>query len=120
MMKFIKQFWIVLVVTFIGEALRYVIPLPVPASIYALVIMLIALQTKIIRLEQVKDIGGFLIEIMPMMFIPAAVGLLVSWESLKNIWLPVTIVTVATTILVMGVTGRMTQFVIRLEKRKCR
>lgn len=119
-MKFIKQFWIVLVVTFIGEALRYVMPLPVPASIYALVIMLIALQTKILQLEQVKEIGDFLIEIMPVMFIPAAVGLLISWDALKNIWIPVIVVTVATTILVMGVTGRMTQFVIRLEKRKCR
>ena len=119
-MNFIKQFGIILVVTFVGEVLRYFIPLPVPASIYALIIMVIALQTKIIRLDQIKETGDFLIKIMPMMFIPAAVGLLASWEALKNIWVPIIIITVATTVLVMGVTGKMTQCVIRLEKRKCK
>ena len=58
-----------------GEALHVLIPLPVPASVYGLVIMLIALGTHIIRLEQVKEAAEFLIEIMPVMFIPAGVGI---------------------------------------------
>ena len=75
-MKFMKQFGIILAVTFLGEALKYVIPLPIPASIYGLVLMLLALCTGILKLDQVKEAATFLIEIMPMMFIPAAVGLM--------------------------------------------
>ena len=117
-MKFTKQFGVILAITFIGELLKFLIPLPIPASIYGLIIMLIVLKAKIVKLEQVKEAAAFLIEIMPLMFIPAAVGILVSWESLKDILVPVIIITVTTTIIVMAVTGRITQFTIRMEKRK--
>ncbi len=115
-MKYFRQFGIILAVTFIGEILKYIIPLPIPASIYGLILMLIILKTKIISLEQVKETGTFLIEIMPLMFIPAAVGLLVSWDVLKNIWIPVIIITILTTVIVMIVTGKVTQFMIKLER----
>ena len=75
-MKYFRQFFLILAVSFLGEILHMVLPLPVPASIYGLVLMLLALVTGIIKIEQVKDTAVFLIEIMPVMFIPAAVGLL--------------------------------------------
>lgn len=117
-MKFMKQFAIIITITFMGEILRYIIPLPIPASIYGLVIMIIALRTRIMTLEKVKDAAKALIEIMPMMFIPAAVGLLNAWKALQSIWIPVMVITVISTIVVAVVSGRMTQMVIRLEKRK--
>jgi holin-like protein len=119
-MKYIRQFGIILAVSFIGEVLKYLIPLPIPASIYGLILMLIALKTKLIPLHKVKAAGDFLIEIMPMMFIPAAVGLIVSWGALKDICIPVIVITILTTFIVMAVTGRMTQFVIRRERGKKR
>lgn len=117
-MKFLRQFGVILAVTFIGELLRFLIPLPIPASIYGLVIMLIVLKTGIVKLEHVKDAAAFLIEIMPLMFIPAAVGIIVSWEALKDIYVPIIIITIATTIIVMAVTGRITQFIIRMGKEE--
>lgn len=119
-MKYMKEFGIILTITFLGEVLKYLIPLPIPASIYGLLLMLLALRTGLIPLDSVRNAGKFMIEIMPMMFIPAAVGLLVSWGTLKPICIPVIIITVISTIAVMGVTGIVTQFVLRLEKRKNR
>lgn len=116
-MKYIRELVIILIITFIGEILKFIIPLPVPASIYGLILMLLALKTKIVPLKQVKETGTFLIEIMPLMFIPAAVGLLVSWNSLKSICIPVILITILTTIIVMVVTGKVTQLIIVLEKR---
>lgn len=117
-MKYMKQFGIILAVTFLGEVLKSVIPLPIPASIYGLVLMLLALKLGIMKLDQVKETGTFLIEIMPMMFIPAAVGLLVSWDTLKEICIPVLFITVVTTVIVMGITGCVTQFIIRRERKR--
>lgn len=117
-MKFLRQFEVIVAVTFIGEALRFFLPLPIPASIYGLLIMLIVLKTGIIKLEHVKESGGFLIEIMPLMFIPAAVGIMDSWKELKDIYIPIIVITIVSTIVVMVVTGRVTQWIIRLEKRK--
>lgn len=116
-MKYVKQFLIIITISFIGELCNKAIPLPIPASIYGLVILFVTLMTGVIKVEQVKETGKFLIEIMPLMFIPAAVGLLDSWQVLKPIWIPVVVITLVTTVLVMAVTGRVTQFVIRQNKK---
>lgn len=112
-MKYIKQFAIILAVTCVGEILKYFIPLPIPASIYGLVLMLLLLMTHRVRLKSVKETAEFLIEIMPMMFIPAAVGLLVSWKQLQAILIPVLVITVVSTFAVMIVTGKVTDFLTR-------
>lgn len=72
-MKYIRQFLIILAISFIGELLKYVLPLPIPASIYGMAILFVCLMTGWIKLEAVKETGKFLIEIMPLMFIPAGV-----------------------------------------------
>ena len=117
-MKYLKQFLIILAISFIGEILKYIVPLPIPASIYGMVIMFICLQTKILKLDDVKSVGKFLIEIMPVMFIPAAVGLMEQWGSLADFLVPAAVITVAVTVIVLAVTGRITQRVIRTERKK--
>ena len=117
-MKFLKQFSIIVLISFLGELLHYFIPLPIPASIYGLILMLLGLQTKIIPLDAVFDASIFLIDIMPIMFIPAAAGLLDSWGLLKPILIPFAVITVASTVIVMALTGKVTQFFILSSKKK--
>ena len=117
-MKYVKQFWIILLFCALGEGLRVLLPLPIPASVYGLILLLAALLTGIMKLERVEETADFLVEIMPVMFIPAGVGLLTAWGALKPIWLPVVAITILTTVIVMVVTGRVTQFVIRKDRKK--
>ena len=114
-MKYIRQFLIILSISFVGEMLNHYIPLPVPASIYGIVIMFVCLLTGIIKVEHVKEVSKFLIEIMPLVFIPAAVGLINSWGLISEKWYMYVTVIFATTILFMAVSGLMTQFAIRYE-----
>lgn len=116
-MKYLKQFLIILAISALGEGLHILLPLPVPASVYGLILMLLFLTSGILKLEQVKETAGFLIEIMPVMFIPAGVGLLNALDALKPIWIPISVITVITTVVVMAVTGRVTQFVIQKDKK---
>ena len=102
-MKYLKQFLIILIISFIGEILKEILPLPIPASIYGMVILFVCLLTKVIKLEDVRETGKFLIEIMPVMFIPAGVGLMSSWNVLRPLILPVGIITVVTVFTVMAV-----------------
>ena len=115
-MKYIKQFGIILAVTCVGELLKYFIPLPIPGSIYGLVLLFLLLTFKVIRLEQVKEAGGFLIEIMPLMFIPAAAGLVTSWEQISGLLIPLCVIIPLTTCLVIFVTGKVTDFMIGRKK----
>ena len=117
-MKYIKQFFIIILISFLGEVCRYVIPLPIPASIYGLVILLAALETGVLPLGAVRDTAKFLIEIMPLMFIPAAVGLMDSYVDLIGFLVPVLVITFLTTVFVMIGAGRAAQFVIRWERKR--
>ena len=117
-MKYIRQVLIVMIVSFAGEMLNFLLPLPVPASIYGLVIMLICLLSGIIPLEAVRETGTFMVEIMPLMFVPAAVGLLESWGELQGIFWQVAVVVVVSTVLVMGVSGVVTQYLVRRQRRR--
>ena len=116
-MKYFGQFIIILAVSFIGEVLSYLIPLPVPASIYGIVIMFLGLLTGLIPLKAVKETGLFLVEIMPVMFIPAAVGLIESWGVIRQSWVSYLFIMAATTAGVMVVAGRVTQLLIRKGNR---
>ena len=112
-MKFLRQFMIILLLSFLGEVLKMFIPLPIPASVYGLVLMLVCLMTGVLKTSQVKDAAFFLIEIMPVMFIPAAAGLIDSWGVLRPLIVPIMIITVVITVFVMAVAGRATQYMIR-------
>jgi len=117
-MKYIKELGIILLISFVGELLHSLLPLPVPASIYGLVLLFVCLVTGIVKLEQVNTTARYLIEIMPLMFIPAGVGLLSAWGVLKPVIVPVAVITVLSTIIVMGVSGRVTQAILRMGGRK--
>ena len=115
-MKFLIQFMIIIAFSFLGELLHYILPLPIPASIYGIVLLFVALELKWVKVKDIRETSSFLIAVMPVMFIPAAVGLIDSWKSIGNSWLEYIIVTVLTTFVVMGVSGWITQYVIQRNK----
>lgn len=117
-MKYIKQFLIILSISLAGEVLKHILPLPIPASIYGMVILFVGLLTGWIKIESVKETGKFLLDIMPIMFIPAGVGLLDSYGRLRGILLPVSLITVITVVTVMVATGRSSQWIIRKSEKK--
>ena len=77
----------ILLVSFAGEVLKLALPFPVPGSIYGMLLLFIALCTGVIRLEHVRETGLFLVEIMPILFVSAGVGLMDSWGDLRKICL---------------------------------
>ncbi|MGN1318952.1 MAG: CidA/LrgA family protein [Lachnospirales bacterium] len=116
-MKYIRELSIIILISFIGEAIHFILPLPVPASIYGLVIMFLCLLFKIIKIESVKTVGNYLLEIMPIMFIPAGVGLMTAFDILKPLIIPYAIITFFTTFFVMGISGKVTQILIDKKEK---
>ncbi len=118
MVKYIKQICIILVICLIAEVMEYLIPLPIAASMYGLVLMLIALYTKIIPLKEVEGVSDFLTDNLAVMFIPPTVGIMASVEEMKQMVVPLVVISVVTTLLIMTVTGWVTQAIIRRKKTK--
>lgn len=115
-MKYIKQICIILGVCLIAEVMEYLIPLPIAASIYGLLLMLLALMTKVIKLKDVENVSDFLTGNMAILFIPATVGIMASVEEIKKMLIPLCVISVVSTLLVMSVTGWVTQWIIRKQK----
>ena len=118
MVKYIKQICIILVICLIAEAMEYFNPLPIAASMYGLVLMLIALTTKIIPLKEVENVSDFLTENLSIMFIPPTVGIMASVEEIKQMFVPLVVISVVSTLLIMTVTGRVAQAIIRRKGKQ--
>ena len=86
------------------------------APFIGMVVLFAALELKVIKVKHIRETSSFLIAVMPVMFIPAAVGLIDSWHSIASAWLQYIVVTVVSTFVVMAVSGWFTQFVIKRGK----
>jgi len=119
-MTYLRQFLVILGFSFAGEVLHALVPLPIPASVYGLLLLFLALCLGAVKLEWVKGAAQFLIDVMPVLFIPALVGLLNVWPLIRPILLPALVIIVVSTLVTMGVTGRAAQWVLRRKGGKGR
>ena len=108
-MKYLSQFLIILGFTFAGEALQRLLPLPIPASVWGLSLLFAALWLGLVKLEQVKEAGGFLTSILPILFVAPTVGIVEYWELISTKLLPIALILIASTALTFGITGRIVQ-----------
>lgn len=117
-MKFLKEIAIIFGVSMVGELLNTLVPLPVPAGVYGLFLLLGLLCTKLIKLEDVSATGNLLLDLMPVMFVPAAVGLLEKYTELTAILVPFLVISAASTLIVMTVTGKVTEWILHRQKKE--
>lgn len=117
-MKFLRQMAVIMGVSFLAELMEILIPLPIAASMYGLVLMLLGLATKVVPLEKVEGAADFLIEIMPLLFVPPTVSVIANVDALKSILIPLLVICITTTILIMAVTGRVAQGIMRSGKKE--
>ena len=98
--------------------LHAVLPLPVPASVYGLVLLLAALSFKLVKLEDVKEVGTYLTGIFPLLFVPAAAGVMELWAEMGAMLVPILISIVPVTVLVMVSAGKTTQAMTGRKKKE--
>ena len=115
-MTYLSQFLRILGFTLAGEALHLIIPLPIPASVYGIVLLFSALHFGLVKLDQVKEVGGFLTSILPILFVAPAVGFLENWDLIKDALLPMFLVVLASTVLTFGISGKIAQTLLDKEK----
>ena len=119
MIKYIFEFAIICIIAAVGEILNFLLPLPIPASIYGMILLFIALCTKIIKLEHIEHVADFFLGIMPILFIPSTVSLMTRWGILKDNLLGMLVTCMISTVLVFAITGLLAQAImLRREKKE--
>lgn len=117
-MKYLKEVAIIFGITMVGEFLNYFLPFPVPAGVYGLFLLLTLLCIGVVKVADLSATGSFLLDTMPLMFIPAGVGLMTSFDELREILIPLMVITVVSTIFVMVITGKTAQYFIHRSEKK--
>lgn len=116
-MKIIKQMMIIGTITFLGELLNLLLPLPVPGSVYGMILLFLCLLTGIVKVSQIEETANFLISIMPIMFVGPSVGLMDSYGAIAGSIPVLLFICFVTTITTMTITGLIAQFIIKKSKK---
>jgi holin-like protein len=117
-MEYVFQFCIIAAVSFAGELLSLLLPLPVPGSVYGLVLLLAGLCTGLIKLHQVEKAGDFLVRIMPVLFLGPCVSILAVAGSIASSLVGILVLCMVSTLLVMAVTGLTAQRILRRKEKE--
>ena len=117
-MKYMKQISLIATISFISELLHFFLPLPIPASVYGMVILFVLLCTGVIKLPQIEALADWLLSVMPIFFIAPSVGLINSFDSIKGQVIPLVVICFVSTVVVTSLTGLISQAIIRLQKKK--
>jgi len=108
-MRYLLPTGVILGVSFAGEVLRKLLPLPIPASVYGLCLLLALLCTGVVKADFIRPTANLFIELMPVMFVPATVGVMQSWGVLRTALVPFVIAVTVITAIVMAATGLVVQ-----------
>ena len=115
-MKYLNQFLLIILFSFLGELCRYLIPYPIPGSIYGMVLLFAALSLKIVKIENIREGGYFLTSCLPILFVAPVVNLMDCWPQIKANWLAMVVIVVVSTLVTFGVSGAVTQWIITRRK----
>lgn len=117
-MRYVIQLFIIICFSFAGELIHRLLPIPIPGSIYGIALLFMALQSKLIKVHQIREVSTTLIISMPVMFVPPAVGMMDSWQNIKGNWPDYLLITFASTFVVMAIAGWTTQSIIIWRKNR--
>lgn len=111
-MSYILQLSVILGVSFVGEALHALLPLPVPASVYGLCLLFVLLCTGVVSVDFLRPTASFLIGLLPLLLVPGTVGIMQAWSMVRSALVPLVISFSLITVCVMAAAGLVAQ---RLE-----
>jgi len=97
-MKYIKQFAIIISICLLGELVARFLPFAFPGNILAMLILTFLLIVKVVKEESILETSDFLLSIIGLFIVPAAVGMMNYFELIRDIWFQILIICLITLI----------------------
>ncbi|EGT3615375.1 CidA/LrgA family protein [Clostridium perfringens] len=117
-MKLLREMLIVVFIYFLGEFISKSFIHSVPGNIIGMLILLVLLCTKVLKVEAIDTVSQFFLDHLAFFFVPAGVGLMTSVGLLEGNVLKLLFICIASTFIVIGVTGLVVQALIRRKEKK--
>ncbi|MDO5027424.1 MAG: CidA/LrgA family protein [Tissierellia bacterium] len=116
-MKILKGFMIIFLSLFLGEVIRSIVDFPIPPVVYGMVILLIALFSKLVKVEDVESVGNGLLDNLGFLFVPITSMLIDQMELLGDNILAILAILFISLVLTIAVTGKVVELVQRRVMR---
>lgn len=104
---------ILYIFSLVGTWIKDLFNLSVPGSVVGLLLLFILLMINVIKLEWIEDGAQFLISNLVFFFIPATVGVMNYFDLFKGKGILLILVVLISTILVMGISGLVSQYLVK-------
>lgn len=117
-MPVIVQIFVIFAVCTLGVGLAALMPIAFPASVMSMLLLLVLMVTKVMKPKTIQQTGNFLLDNMPMFFIPVCVSVIEYWDVVANSIWSIVLISFLTTPLVFFVTGHVAQLAIRIIRRR--
>ncbi len=112
-----RAFFIIFGCLGLGEFIVWATGMKLPSSIIGMLLLTLFLKLRWVKLDWIERMSKFLIANLGFFFVPPGVAIMLYLDIIKAQWLPITVATLISTILVLIVTGHMHQFVIKCERK---
>ena len=117
-MKIIKQFGVIFSLCWIATVIEGLLPIAFPASVIAMLLLLLCLMTGVLKIDHIREKSDFLLANMAFFFIPAGVNVINYLDILKANWLPLLLICVITTVITFAATAYSIRLTIWLLGRR--
>ena len=82
--KILKQLGIILALCLVAEVIASLLPVTIPSSVIAILILALLLTFKVLKEEQINETADFMLDNMALVFVPISVGMIEDLELLKG------------------------------------
>ncbi len=110
-MKIYIQLLFIFGFSLLGEALTSIFKLSIPGPIIGMILLFLAFEFKLLKVNDVSTVGDFLLNNMTILFLPAGVGILDKWAMISNYWVQILIIIVFALFINIGLLGQLIQFI---------
>lgn len=115
-MKELKEILLILTILYFGEFLSEVLHLTIPGSVVGMVLLLFLFLKKIVKEEDIEWFSKLILNNLSFFFIPVGVKLMEKNSLNLLIMLKMIFISVVTTVLVMVITGKTIETLIKRRK----
>ena len=104
-MQFLNGITLLLIYQLIGEFSVLYLKLPVPGPVVGMLLLLLTLRLRDHIPAFLDTTSSSLLSHLPLLFIPAGVGMMVHFERIVDEWLPITVTLLLSTLITMMATA---------------
>lgn len=102
---FVRSALILLLFLYLGKGVQYLTHLPIPGSIFGLLLLFFGLNIRLLPLHYVLPTGNLLLNYITLFFVPVGVGLLQYTALLSTHWLTIILSSIVSTVAVLVSVG---------------